>query len=96
VKPGLAGFVTDRCYGRALVAPGEISHGFNFPDYHGLRGSIADHVRGKASDVFLEYFVAAMRHERTALHCAMDRGASELERREVALRISALQGQSAK
>src|ERR1700730_6920746 len=58
-----------------------------------MRRAVAGHMRRDPSGFQLERFVAAMRHGGAALHRPMGGRSSEVERRQMALRISAHQRQ---
>src|SRR5262249_36070158 len=63
--------------------------GRDIPDHHRLCRAPPDRLRGEESVVLRERVAAAMRHGGTALHRAMGGRASEVDRGEMALRISA-------
>src|SRR6267378_2725897 len=71
-------------------------HESDRPDHNRLCRALADHLRGDAPGVFLERLAAAMRHGRAALYRPMGGRPSEVDRGEVAVRISAQQRQSRK
>src|SRR4029077_18834120 len=61
----------------------------------GLRSIVADNLCRDLPDIFGRHIVAAMRHGRTALYRPVDWRTPEMERRKLALRIPAQQGQGA-
>src|SRR5690349_12689922 len=88
-----AGFVVDMLW----IGTGESREGARHepdrPDYHRLCGAVADDLRRNTPGVFERRFAAPMRDGRAALYRTVGRRAPEMDRREMALRISAQQRQ---
>src|ERR1700761_5363520 len=72
--------------------PEDFRHGYDRPGHHGVCRALAQHVRREAFGVLRAILAAAMRDGGAALYRAMGRRASEMDRGEMALRISAQSG----
>src|SRR5215831_3626709 len=71
----------------------DLSHEFHRSGPDGMRGIIARHLRRDAFGALLERLARAMRHGSATLYRAMGGRASEVDGRQMALRISASQRQ---